>query len=379
MSSFAGPDLARVLKTDEQCPPRRHQWPPGLDYRILVASFILAAVVLAIGWRVWTPIAGAARPFSALAFAGLWWCSVGTSVWLRMRGATAAVAIAAGVVVLLAYPASALAGPARGPLSWAPWALASVELWRRRPVIGVLGFALALVLGAYSGPPMAFVWSLFVIAPLACAAHAPRAVHLAIAVGACAVACAARFYLADGAMVSVATPVRTTELTALLLPRLPGPNIYCGFVLILGAGAELGLRPSPRSLLLAVLFIAGLLFGATGPATLAFAALGADGLMLLASIERPAIGTWLARVGFIGAVGLGLAVLLTAGAVHAACIYALCSWVASAWLVQRVVAADAPVRGRFLLLAAIVLICDVWFARVPALEAGFTAKIAIIR
>jgi hypothetical protein len=463
--------------------------------RIAIPPLAFALVVLAVCWRIWTPIPGAARAFSwdavweywgDLAFQvhaaqrgelplwnpfdrlgypfladpqngclypvtwilvaiglllepgwwlvaikvmfHLWWWGLGTYVWLRRRGTPPAACYAAGILCILAYPTThGMFSALNWGMAWAPWTMLAVELWAERPsarTAGVLGLALAMA--QLAGAPASFWYILLAAVPYAGWAvwHASRAtdrraylravaVTGALAGGLFAVMVVGQV-LATSALVPYTirstrdldfiadSVLRGDNLFGMLVPRLPGIEMYLGMVNVFAACVAVTVRPSARTYTLAGIAVGGLMLavGADGgwlpnlasilpPAgyfrrahryvfvtLIAFPALAAEGLAILATLEgeaaRRRVGRVLLALGLVGAVVFGCGVTATKpGPHHDAFIIAFFSWTVSAWVLRQLAVADGGWRHVFLWFAVVIACSDVWFARLRQIEANF--------
>jgi hypothetical protein len=304
----------------------------------------LALVVLAVCWRLWTPIHGAARvlPGGWLVVAQLWLLGWGTALWLARGGAPAAAAIGAGALAVLTSPLSAAAPAA------APFLLLAVDAWRERASAREAGL-LAVACAAALLFPSGLGDTLLVAGPYAIAAWGRRAL---LPVALVAAAGAVQVVLLD----------RTFQI-------LIAPPPYPGAVVILAALLALWLRRGARTVVLAVL--------AAGGSGLALAALLAEGLgAALATDRRDTAGRVLLAIGLAGGVALGCAAAATTGAgkatpLHDALLVAFLAWVPAAFVVRQIAVAPARWRGAFLACAAFFACAEVWYAQNPRLDATF--------
>jgi hypothetical protein len=317
-------------------------------------------------------------------------------------------------------------------MAWAPWVLLAVEVWAGRPSArsaGILGLALGMA--QLAGAPASFWYILLAAVPYAgwavwhgATAHGDRRAYLRAVVtwGALAAVLFAVMVAGQVLATSALVPytVRSTRdlafiaesvlasdnLFGMLVPRMPGIEMYLGMVNVFAAGAAVTLRPSGRTYTLAAISVGGLLLAVGSDAgwlpnlasvlppagffrrahrylyvTLcAFPALAAEGLQVLATLEDPAArrraGRVLLACGFAGAIVFGCGVTATAAggkasAHHDAFIVAFFSWTVSAWVLRQLVVADGRWRVTFLWFAAVVSCSDVWYARGRQIEANF--------
>jgi hypothetical protein len=356
----------------------------------------------------------------------MWWWAFGTAVWLRRRGTPMAACTAAGLLCLLAYPTNAWFSALNWGMAWTPWVLAAIDGFAAAPGRrGAAWLGLALGMTFLAGAPASFWYMLLVAIPYggwalvhhgrgqgrAYAAQVARAGALAAALF---LALVAGQVLATSALLPhtvraersfefIADSVlHADDLLGMVVPRMPGIDLYLGVIWVLAAAAGLTLRPSGRGFVLGAIAVAGVLLaigsGAgylpslasflpmagffrkahryTYVSILPVAALGAEGLAVLLALDARDQGRRVGRA-FV-ALGAGAALVFGVGAVatrpgaqHDAWVFALFSWALSAWLLRQLVVGAPAWRPRFVGLAATLLAFDVWFARAPTLEAAW--------
>ena len=359
----------------------------------------------------------------------VWWWALGCYAWLRRRGTPAAACYAAGIFCVLAYPASAWFSALNWGMAWAPWALLAIDVWAEAPSArGAAWVALAFGMCQLAGAPASFWYTLLVAAPYAAWAlvHHGRGRGRSYArAAALSAALAAALFLVMVAGQILATAalvphtvraerslefiadsvVRADDLFGLFVPRMPGLNLYVGVVTVLAAAVALTVRPSGRSYTLAGIAVAGVLLAIGSGAgflpsfasfvplaglfrkahrytyvmTMPVAALGAEGLATLASLEaadvRRRVARWLVGIGVASGIVFAVGVVTSGhGPAHDAYIYAFFSWLLSAWVLRQVVAAEDRWRMTFVAFAAVLLAFDVWFARAPTIEQSWWAE-----
>lgn len=347
----------------------------------------------------------------------LWWWMLGTYVWLRRRGVPKAPSAAAGAICVLLYPSTAFFSALNWPMAWTPWVLIAIDGWAESPSVGRgARLALALAMCTLAGAPAALWYTLLVAVPYGAWAWMHHRPNLRIASGS-AVAAALLFglmvagqLLASQEVVPhtvratrdldfiAASAIGADDLLGLVIPRMPGQGLYVGVMIAFSSALALTLRPSGRNLVLGAISVGGVLLaiGTAGgwlpalasalpPATLfrkahrymyvvtvPLVALGAEGLAILASLEAAALRQRLLRWLTVGAVAggglFGMAFVLGRG-LHF--LVAAISWIVSAAALALIVGSTGARRRAFLVVAAFVLVLDVWYAR--GIMIGWTA------
>ena len=363
-----------------------------------------------------------------------WLAGVGMYAFLRRRGTPIAACYAAGVFFILTYPFShAMFSALNWGMAWAPWILLAVEAWAERPRPATAAtVALTIGMAVLTGAPAAVWYTMLVALPYAVWAVWRRAgippvrrAYLRAVAGSGAIAAGLLVALtiaqlhATLQLVShtvrdqrdlafIATTAFTPDdLFGMLVPRMPGEGPYLGIVAVFGIAAALSLRPTTRHLVLAGVAVLGVLWawGDVGPflptwASVALpfglfrrahrylyvtmvplAILGAEGLALLARLEaeelRRRAGRLILVAGAIGVIIFGCGVVVTATQpnrpepLRDAFALAFASTVVATWVVHQLVVSRGKQRATFLALAALVLSCDLWFARHPVVELNF--------
>jgi hypothetical protein len=342
----------------------------------------------------------------------LWWWGLGMYVWLRRRGLPPPACTAAGMFCLLAYPTShGLFSALNWGMAWTPWVLVAVEAWAAAPTVKrAATLALALGMAWLVGAPASFWYTGLVAGPVAAWALASHGT-LRAAARTAPVAAALFLGMAAGQALATAGAVehtvraerdlafiaqsflRSDSLLGLVVPRLQGLQSYLGLMNLFAAGCALALRPGPRTFVLAGIAGGGLLLSlgsdagwlpnlasALPPAgyfrrahrylfvvMIPLAALAAEGLWALAQVEGDeARRRWRRLVLLLaagGAVVLGAGAALGPRVPYLTGLASLALSAAALWLVVA--------RPRWLVLAAAVSILDVWYARLPQIEANF--------
>jgi hypothetical protein len=368
-----------------------------------------------------------------------WLAGVGMYAFCRRRGLPPFACYAAGIILVLGYPHShAMFSAINWGIAWAPWMLLAVDAWAERPTVGRAA-AVALTFGVcqLAGAPAAFWYSLLVAAPYgvwAIVHHRARAedrrAYLKAAARTTAIAAGlflamvAGQFLATGQLVE--HTVRDTRdlefigasvffpenIIGLFIPRYPGPNYvgeqgYLTYVVIFSIAILMTVRPTPRTLVLLGIAVAGALLAmgnqagflpnmasAAGPfgffrrahrylfvTLIALAPLGAEGLAALVAYQgrglRRRVGRAVLFVGALGLLAFGSAFLHSplpdakVPAYRDAFIHALLALVVSAWVVFGAVTFRGRLRATFAVLCVVVLGADLWVARFPAIERNF--------
>lgn len=391
---------------------------PGMLYPV---TWIAVLVGLVGGAKFWL--------ITAKTIFHMWWWALGVYVWLRRRKLPAAACYAAGISCVLAYPAVYWFSALNWGMAWTAWVLLAVDVWAEKPSRREAGWlALALGMCFLAGAPASFWWTLLVVIPYAIWAmvHHGRVAGDRIAYRRAAVSSVALAgglflvmvlgqVLATGALVPQTVRAERTlefiadskvtadDLFGIFLPRV-NLDLYAGMVAVFAALAALTVRPSGWSYTLAGTAIGGALlaigsgagflpsFASFIPVAGLFriahrytyvmivpiAALGAEGLATLARLDAPElrrrVGRWLAAIGCVAAVVLGVGIVTTTrGPAHDSYIYAFFSWLLAAWVLRMVVAGPDRWRMVFVGFAAALLAGDLWFARSRTIEQSWWA------
>lgn len=381
-------------------------------------NWLLVAIGMVAGAKFWL--------VTAKTLFHLWWLAFGTFVWLQRRGTPRALCYAAGAFCLVAYPTNAWFSAINWGIAWLPWILLTIDAWSEAPSRRTAAWvALAVAMCALAGSPPAFWYASLVVLPYAgwALTHHGRmterrayiraaATSGAIAFGLVVLMVAGQWLAVKGLVPYTVRSTRNLDFIAsqgllpddllgMAVPRMPGQNIYLGMVAVLAAGATLTLRPSVRSYVLAAIIVLGFALS-LGPydvflssfasfmpparwfrlaqryayvVIVPFAALGAESVAALATLEaqtlRDRASRWLALVGTGGAAIAGIAIVTTPkGALHDAYILALIAWLAATWVLRQLVTADRHWRPRFVVIAALVFVLDVWFAHAPDIDSA---------
>jgi Bacterial membrane protein YfhO len=385
---------------------------PGMLYPV---TWVAVVVGLVAGAKFWL--------ITAKTIFHMWWWALGVYVWLRRRQLPPAACYAAGISCVLAYPAVYWFSALNWGMAWTAWVLLAVDVWAEAPSRrGAAWLALALGMCFLAGAPASFWWTLLVVIPYAVWAlvhHAragDRRSYRRAALSSAALAAGLFVVIVLGQVLATSALVPQTvraerslefiadskiiadDLLGILLPRV-NLDLYAGMVAVLAALAALTVRPSGWSYTLAGTAIGGALlaigsgagflpsFASFFPVAGLFriahrytyvmivpiAALGAEGLATLARLDsvelRRRVGRWLAAIGCVAAVVLGVGIVTTPrGPAHDSYIYGLFSWLLSAWVLRQVVAGPDRWRMVFLGFAAAILAGDLWFARSRTIE-----------
>lgn len=462
-------------------------------------TLVFLAVVLAISWRVWTPVHGAQRtfgwdaiweywgdlqfqvdaladgefplwnpydrtgyPFHADPQAGVlyppnwplvglglalgstpWWliavkvighftwAALGVFAFLRRRGQPLAACYAGGLVLILSYPFlhqqfSAL----NWSMAWAPWMVLAVDAWAERPTVkrgGLLGgtVAMAMLAGGLAsfwyGLLTAIPYGIWALVHHARASESTRAYvikasrSLAVAMAIFVSLVAAQVVATQGVVQASVRAKRDlaffgtsvfgpNDLLGFFVPRMHGENTYLGFGAILWIGILIGLRPTPRTLVLSGVFVFAVLcaFGDRGPllpllgsifepfgmfrrahrymyaAMLPVAILAGEGLGAMLSVDsaerrirlRRAVVWCSAGAALVCAIGFAVKVdhPWKDHPVRDAFGFGVASIVLAAAASYLALSHQAAVRRRFAVVAVVVLGLDLWFARVHTID-----------
>jgi len=320
-------------------------------------------------------------------------------------------------------------------MAWLPWVMIAIDRWAEKPTWGRgAGVALTMAICQLAGAPGAFWYVLLVVVPYgtwAVVHHAMAAENrrdylriaglTTAAAGALFVAMVAAQLLATTGLVGHTVRdarnlnfIGTTAFTAddlfgMLVPRMPGEGAYIGFISVFWIGAMLTINLSARSMVLAGTAVFGVLlaWGNLGPflplsasalepfgffrrahryflVTMpALAILSAEGLTAMSRLDsdelRKRVKWIVLGVGALGVLIFGIATTVSATKPNRpepfrdAYALAFAAVVVATWATYMLVSRGGSAKWRkvFLAVCAVVLFCDLWYARSPIMDRNF--------